>query len=64
MVQVFSIIISIQVYKLTNVHFSLCKILHQDLRLGARTTIMILIVDYREVILGQKVLNGIIHTLY
>jgi hypothetical protein len=36
--------------------------LHQGL--SARTTIIILIIDYREVIVGHEVLSGIIYTLY
>jgi hypothetical protein len=38
--------------------------LHQGLRLSARTTIIILIIDYREVILGHEVFSGIIYTIY
>jgi hypothetical protein len=38
--------------------------LHQGLRLSARTTIIILITNYREVILGHKVLSSIIYTIY
>jgi hypothetical protein len=37
------------------------KILHQGL--SARTTLIIPIIDYREVILGHEVFNGIIHSL-
>jgi hypothetical protein len=38
--------------------------LHRDRCLSARTTIIILITDSREVILGHEVLSGVIHTIY
>jgi hypothetical protein len=49
------------VYKLTIFYFQNAKkVLQQDL--SARTTFIILIIDYTEIILGHEVLNGIIVT--
>jgi hypothetical protein len=52
----------IQVYKLTQVYCSLQKqILPQGL--SDRTTIIIRLIEYREVILRYKMLSGIIYTI-
>jgi hypothetical protein len=49
------------VYKLTIFYFQNAKkVLQQDL--SARTTFIILIIDYTEIILGHEVLSGIIVT--
>jgi hypothetical protein len=51
-----------QVYKLMQVYCSMQKqILQRDL--SGRTTITIWLIEYREVILGYKILSGIIYTI-
>jgi hypothetical protein len=56
--------ISIQIYKLTKFIATCRKRLHHGLRLADRTTIIIGIIDCREVILGHEMLSGIIYTVY
>jgi hypothetical protein len=45
-----------------------CKVqrkeLHQNQHLSTRTTIIVLIIDNREVILGHEMLSDIIYTIY
>jgi hypothetical protein len=60
--QVSSKIISIKVYKLTIFYLQNAeKVLHQGL--SARTTHIILIIDYREIILGHEMMSNIIHAI-
>jgi hypothetical protein len=53
-----------QVHKLTNLIGTCRKRLHHGLRLAAKTTIIIGIVDCREVILGHEMLSSIIYIIY
>jgi hypothetical protein len=50
----------VKVYKLTQVYFSLYKQILQH-GLSARTTVIIRLIEYKEVILGYKILSGIIY---
>jgi hypothetical protein len=38
--------------------------LHYGLSKSARSTLIILIIGYRKVILGHKILSGVVHAIY